>query len=41
MGKIKTEFATLKPKLYIYLTGYINENEKPKGTKNCDIEQKL
>ena len=34
-GKIITEFVTLRPKTYSYLTGDCKENKKAKGTKKC------
>ena len=40
-GKIMTEFATLRPKTYSYLTGNIDENKKTKSIKKCFLKQKL
>ena len=40
-GKIMTEFATLRPKTYSYLTGNIDENKKAKGRKKCFLKQNL
>ena len=40
-GKIKTEFAALRPKTYNYLTVNKGENKKAKGTKKCVIKRKL
>ena len=34
-GKIKTDFAELRPKIYSYLTDDSNENKKTKNTKFC------
>ena len=34
-GKIITEFVTLRPKTYSYLTDDGKEDEKAKGTKKC------
>ena len=34
-GKIVTEFVTLRPKTYSYLTDDCKENKKAKGTKKC------
>ena len=39
-GKVITEFSTLRPKTYSYLTD-MDENKKAKGTKNIVIKQKL
>ena len=40
-GNIMAEFATLKPKMYSYLTDNSDENKKAKGTKNGVIKRKL
>ena len=40
-GKIMTEFAILRPKLYWYLTDNNDKNKTSKGTKKCVIKQKL
>ena len=37
-GKIITEFVTLRPKTYSYLTGDCKEDKKAKGTKKCVIK---
>ena len=37
-GKIITEFVTLRPKTYSYLTGDGKEDKKAKGTKKCVIK---
>ena len=37
-GKIITEFATLRPKTYSFLTDDGKEDKKAKGTKNCVIK---
>ena len=37
-GKIITEFATLRPKTYSYLTDDGKEDKKAKGTKKCVIK---
>ena len=36
-AKITTEFVTLRPKTYSYLTDDGKEDEKAKGTKMCVI----
>ena len=36
-GKIPTEFVTLRPKTYLYLTDDGKEDKKAKGTKKCVI----
>ena len=41
VGKIMTEFATLRPKIKSYLTNDSNENEKANGRKKCAIKRKL
>ena len=38
-GKIITEFVTLRPKTYSYLTDDIKEDKKAKGTKKCVIKR--
>ena len=38
-GKIITEFITLRPKTYSYLTDDGKEDEKAKGTKKCVIKR--
>ena len=40
-GKIITEFATLRPKTYSFLTDDGKENKKAKGTKKCVIKKKI
>ena len=40
-GKIMTEFVTLRPKTYSYLTDDFKEDKKTKGTKKCVIKQRL
>ena len=40
-GKIMTEFAPLRPKLYSYLMDHGNSNKKAKGTKKCVIKRRL
>ena len=37
-GKIVTEFVTLRPKTYSYLTDDCKEDKKAKGTKKCVIK---
>ena len=37
-GKIITEFVTLRPKTYSYLTDDGKEDKKTKGTKKCVIK---
>ena len=39
--KITTEFVTLRPKTYSYLTDDCKEDKKAKGTKKCIIERRL
>ena len=39
-GKILTEFVTLRPKTYSYLTDDGNKDKKAKGTKKC-ITQRM
>ena len=38
-GKIITEFVTLRPKTYLYLTDDGKEDKKAKGTKKCVIKK--
>ena len=40
-GKIITEFVTLRPKTYSYLTDDGKEDKKAKGTKNCVIKRMI
>ena len=40
-GKIITEFATLRPKTYSYLTDDGKEDKKAKGTKKCIIKKMI
>ena len=40
-GNVMAEFATLRPKMYSYLTDNSDENKKAKGTKNGVIKRKL
>ena len=40
-GKIITEFVTLRPKTYSYLTDYCKEDKKAKGTKNCLLKDEV
>ena len=40
-GKIITEFITLKPKTYSYLTDDGKEDKKAKGTKKCVIKRMI
>ena len=40
-GKIITEFATLRPKTYSYLTDGRKEDKKAKGTKKCVIKRMI
>ena len=40
-GKIITEFITLRPKPYSYLTGDCKEDKKAKGTKKCAIKRMI
>ena len=40
-GKIMTQFSTLRPKTYSYLTNNNNKNKKAEGTRKCVIERKL
>ena len=40
-GKIITEFVTLRPKSYSFLTDDGKENKKAKGTKKCIIKKKI
>ena len=34
-GKVRVEFAALRPKAYSYLVDDSDENEKEKSTKKC------
>ena len=40
-GKIITEFVTLRPKTYSYLTDDDKEDKKAKGTKKCVIKRMI
>ena len=40
-GKIITEFVTLRPKTYSYLTEVGKEDKKAKGTKKCIIKKMI
>ena len=40
-GKIITEFVTLRPKTYSYLTDDEKEDKKAKGTKKCIIKRMI
>ena len=40
-GKIITEFVTLRPKTYSYLTDDGKEDKKTKGTKKCVIKRMI
>ena len=40
-GKIITEFVTLRPKTYSFLTDDGKEDKKAKGTKKCIIKKKI
>ena len=40
-GKIVTEFATLRPKTYSYLTDDCKEDKKAKGTKKCVVKRMI
>ena len=40
-GKIITDFITLRPKTYSYLTGDGKEDKKAKGTKKCVIKKMI
>ena len=40
-GKIITEFVTLKPKTYSYLTDDCKEDKKTKGTRKCVIKRMI
>ena len=40
-GKTITEFVTLRPKTYSFLTDDGKENKKAKGTKKCIIKKKI
>ena len=39
--KIITEFVTLRPKIYSYLTGDCKADKKAKGTKKCVIKRMI
>ena len=40
-GKIITEFVTLRPKTYLFLTDDGKEDKKAKGTKKCVIKKMI
>ena len=40
-GKIITEFVTLRPETYSYLTDDCKEDQKAKGTKKCVIKRMI
>ena len=40
-GEIITEFITLRPKTYSYLTDNAKEDKKAKGTKKCEIKKTI
>ena len=40
-GKIITEFVTLRPKTYSFLTDDSKEDKKAKGTKKCVIKKMI
>ena len=40
-GEIITEFVTLRPKTYSYLTDDTKEEKKAKGTKKCVIKKMI
>ena len=40
-GEIITEFITLRPKTYSYLTDNDKEDKKAKGTKKCEIKKTI
>ena len=40
-GKIITEFVTLRPKTFPYLTDDCKEDKKAKGTKKCVIKRMI
>ena len=40
-GKIITEFVTLRPKTYSFLTDNGKEDKKAKGTKKCIIKKMI
>ena len=40
-GRNITEFFTLRPKTYSYLTDYCKEDKKAKGTKKCVIKRMI
>ena len=39
-GKVIAEIATLRPKMYSFLTDDGKEDKKAKGTKKCVIKKK-
>ena len=40
-GRVITEFVTLRPKTYSYLTDDCKEDKKAKGTKKCVIKRMI
>ena len=40
-GRVITEFVTLRPKTYSYLTDHCKEDKKAKGTKKCVIKRMI
>ena len=40
-GKIITEFVTLRPKIYLFLTDDGKDDKKAKGTKKCVIKKMI
>ena len=40
-GRVITEFVTLRPKTYSYLTDDFKEDKKAKGTKKCVIKRMI
>ena len=40
-GRVITEFSTLRPKTYSYLTDDFKEDKKVKGTKKCVIKRMI
>ena len=40
-GKVITEFVTLRPKTYLYLTDDGKIDKKAKGTKKCLIKRMI